>query len=118
MIDCGARVAKQYCGLVMGLVTAVFLLSCASPHDKRTSGEKQFGRLSATGYTEFGCLINLRDEARERSVRLKPNDFEVSQNMFSWLFPMVDREGYQCSGSILPPRPPTMGGDTSLYPVN
>lgn len=118
MIHFSPSMAKQCRGLIAVLVASLFMFSCASQKEKVSSGAEGPRRISATGYTEFGCLVNLKDEARQQGVRLNPNDTEIERNSFSWLFPWLDREGYQCSRSVLPPRPPAMGGDTSLYPVN
>ena len=75
-------------------------------------------RLSATGYTDYGCLVNLKTEAHERNLRLDPQSITVSSSLFSSFFAILDHEGYQCSGAVRPPLRPFMGGDTSLYPVN
>lgn len=118
MIHSLASMIKQYRRLIVVLVAALFMFSCASQKEKIGSGAEEPRRISATGYTEFGCLVNLKDEARQQGVRLNPNDTGVEGSSFSWFFPLLNREGYQCSGSVLPPRRPYMGGDASLYPVN
>ena len=69
MIHFLPNVARQYRGLVVVLIASLFLFSCASQNEKISSGAEQPRRISATGYTEFGCLINLKDEARQQRAR-------------------------------------------------
>ena len=104
--------------IILNLGLSFFLASCASETDKLKDHPNDLEKLSATGYTEYGCLINLKTEAHERNVRLDPQSISVSSGLFSSFFAILDHEGYQCSGTVRPPRPPFMGGDTSLYPVN
>ncbi len=104
--------------ITLSLGISLFLVSCASQADRSTDNSNQPEKLSAAGYTEYGCLINLKTEAYERNLRLDPKTVTVSSSAFASLFPILDREGYRCTGSPLPPLRPFMGGDTSLYPVN
>ncbi len=104
--------------MLLSLGISLFLVSCATQADQPTTNSNQSEKLSATGYTEYGCLINLKTEAHERNVRLDLQSITVSSSVFSSLFPLMDREGYRCTGAVRPPLRPFMGGDTSLYPVN
>lgn len=104
--------------MILSLGISCFLVSCASQVDRVTGDVHEPEKLSATGYTEYGCLINLKTEAHERNVRLDPQSITVSSSLFSSFFALLDHEGYQCAGATRPPLRPFMGGDTSLYPVN
>lgn len=104
--------------MILSLGVSFLLVSCATQPNQPPDNSNQSDRLSATGYTEYGCLINLKTEAHERNVRLDPQSITVSSRVFSSFFAVLDHEGYECTGAVRPPRPPFMGGDTSLYPVN
>ena len=104
--------------IILHLGISFLLVSCASETEKLMDNPNEPEKLSATGYTEYGCLLNLKTEAHERNVRLDPQSVTVSSSLFSSFFAILDHEGYRCSGTMRPPRPPFMGGDTSLYPVN
>ena len=104
--------------IILNLGLSFLLVSCASEADKVTGNSNEPERLSATGYTDYGCLVNLKTEAHERNVRLDLQSITVSSSLFSSFFAVLDHEGYRCSGAVRPPLRPFMGGDTSLYPVN
>lgn len=104
--------------IILNLSMAFFLVSCASETETLRDNPNGPEKLSATGYTEYGCLVNLKTEAHERNVRLDPKSITVNSSLFSSFFAVLDHEGYQCSGMVRAPLRPFMGGDTSLYPIN
>ena len=90
---------------VLPALASMFLVACASHPDKATGGSDGPGRVTASGYTKEGCLLNLKLEARERNVRLVPGDFQVEDNLLMFLFPFLNHEGYRCSGSFTEKQP-------------
>ncbi|MDK2741423.1 MAG: hypothetical protein H8K03_14145 [Nitrospira sp.] len=88
---------KTFRLMTLGIVSSLFLVACAS-QTKQPVGDPS-ARITATGYTQDGCLLNLKLEARQRNMRLNPEDVEVGTNWFSFFFPILNHEGYQCSGS-------------------
>ena len=91
--------------VVLAVVAPMFLAACASHANKATGGSDGPGRVTASGYTKEGCLLNLKLAARERNVRLVPGDFQVEDNLLTFLFPFLNHEGYRCSGSFTEKQP-------------
>lgn len=103
--------------LVLCLAYSLFIIACA-PQTKKTAGDSsQPIRVTASGYSKEGCLLNLKLEARERNMRLNPNDVEVDSNSLRFFFPFFAREGYQCSGTLTEREKRVFSRD-SLYPVD
>ncbi len=102
---------------VLAVIALLFLVACASDTHTAGGASDRSGKLTASGYTEEGCLLNLKLTAREKSVRLMPDDVQVDRNFFMLLFPFLNHEGYQCSGSFTEraKRPPIKD---SLYPID
>jgi hypothetical protein len=95
----------------------MFLVACASPANKATGEPSEPGRVTATGYTKEGCLLNLKLTAREKNVRLVPDDLQVGTPWFMFLFPFLNHEGYQCSASFIEREKRPVSKD-SLYPFD
>jgi hypothetical protein len=91
--------------VLLPFVASMFLVACASHADKTAGGSDSHGRITASGYTKEGCLLNLKLAARERNVRLVPGDFQVEDNLLTFLFPFLNHEGYRCSGSFTEKQP-------------
>lgn len=103
--------------MVLYLTYSLFVVACA-PQTKKTAGDStQPLRVTASGYSKEGCLLNLKLEARERNMRLNPNDVQVDSNSLMFLFPFFDREGYRCSGAVTEREKRIFTRD-SLYPVD
>ncbi|MEQ1680486.1 MAG: hypothetical protein E8D52_01600 [Nitrospira sp.] len=83
------------------VVTSMFLAGCASHTDKAAGGSDRSARVTAGGYTQEGCLLNLKLTARERSVRLIPDDVQVESSWLMLIFPFLNQEAYRCSGSVI-----------------
>src|SRR5689334_2949391 len=86
--------------VVLPVLASMFFVACASHANKEGPG-----RVTASGYTKEGCLLNLKLTARERNVRLVPDDFQVEDNLLMFLFPFLNHEGYRCSGSFIEKQP-------------
>ncbi|MBX3303468.1 MAG: hypothetical protein KF693_14735 [Nitrospira sp.] len=103
--------------MVLCLAYSLFVIACA-PQTKKTAGDSsQPIRITASGYSKEGCLLNLKLEARERNMRLSPNDVQVDSNPLMFFFPFFAREGYRCSGAITERAKRVFTRD-SLYPVD
>ena len=98
-------------------VVLLVLVACTSQTNKTVGGSNRSDKVTASGYTKEGCLLNLKLTARERSVRLVPDEVEVEANSFMFLFPFLNHEGYQCSGSFIELKKQPVVKD-SLYPIN
>ncbi len=101
----------------LGVVLSLFLFACTSQTRKSAGDPSQPGKVTASGYSKEGCLLNLKLEARERNMRLNPNDVEVDSNSLMFFFPFFAREGYRCSGSVTEREKRVFSRD-SLYPVD
>lgn len=104
--------------VVLAAVAPLFLVACTSHVDKAAGGGPDGSRkVTANGYTKEGCLLNLKLAARERNVRLVPDDVQVETNMLMFFFPFMTEEGYHCSGSFTKreKRPSTKD---PLYPID
>jgi hypothetical protein len=99
------------------VVASMLLVACASQANKATGGgSDRPGKVTASGYTKEGCLLNLKMEARERSVRLIPDDVQVEANWLMLIFPFLNQGGYQCSGSFIE-RAKRPSSKDPLYPI-
>lgn len=103
--------------MVLAVVVLLFLVACTSQANKTAGGSNRSEKVTASGYTKEGCLLNLKLTARERSVRLVPDEVEVEANSFLFLFPFLNHEGYRCSGSFIELKKQPVVKD-SLYPIN
>lgn len=87
--------------IVLAVVASMLLVACASQTNKGAGGGPgQPGKVTASGYTQEGCLLNLKIAAREKNVRLIPSDIQVESRFLMLLFPFLNDEGYRCSGSF------------------
>jgi len=103
--------------VLLCLAYSSFVVACA-PQTKQTAGDSsQLTRVTATGYSKEGCLLNLKLEARERNMRLNPDDVQIDSKSLMLLFPFFDREGYRCSGAVTEREKRIFTRD-SLYPVD
>lgn len=100
--------------MALGIVSSLFLVACAS-QTKQPVGDPS-ARITATGYSQDGCLLNLKLEARQRNLRLNPEDVEVHTNWVSFFFPILNHEGYKCSASGIE-RDKRIFGKDPFYPV-
>ena len=98
------------------VVTSMFLAGCASHTDKAAGGSDRSARVTAGGYTQEGCLLNLKLTARERSVRLIPDDVQVESSWLMLIFPFLNQEAYWCSGSVIE-RVKRPASKDPLYPI-
>jgi len=103
--------------MVLCLAYSLFIIACAPQTKKTADGSGQPIRVTASGYSKEGCLLNLKLEARERNMRLNPNDVELDSNSLRFFFPFFAREGYRCSGSVTEREKRVFSRD-SLYPVD
>lgn len=103
--------------VVLLVVVSMFLAACSFHADKAAEGPDGHGRLTASGYTQEGCLLNLKLAARERNVRLAPDDLHVETNSFMLLFPFLNHEGYRCSASFTEREKRPLSKDP-LYPFD
>ena len=85
--------------VVLAVAAPMVLVACASNANKGAGGTDGPGKVTATGYTKDGCLLNLKITAREKNVRLVSDEFQMESNWFSFLFPFVNHEGYRCSAN-------------------
>lgn len=99
------------------LAYALFVVACAPQTKQTTDNSSQPVRVNARGYSKEGCLLNLKLEARERNMRLNPDDVQVDSKSLVLLFPFFDREGYRCSGAVTEREKRIFTRD-SLYPVD
>lgn len=103
--------------VVLPIVASLFLVACSFHANKAAGGPDGQGKVTARGYTKEGCLLNLKLTARERNVRLIPDDLQVKSNSFMLLFPFLNREGYQCSASFIE-REKRPSSKDPLYPFD
>lgn len=103
--------------VLIAVVASMFLVACASQTNQAAGGPDRTKRVTATGYTEGGCLLNLKLAAREKNARLLPDDVQVKSNFFLSLFPFLNQEGYHCSGSFIE-REKRPSGRDPLYPID
>ncbi len=103
--------------LVLCLAYSLFAVACAPQAKTPVGDSSQPLRITASGYSKEGCLLNLKLEARERNMRLVPNDVQVDSNALRFFFPFVDREGYRCSGAVIQREKRVFTRD-SLYPID
>ncbi len=88
--------------IVLIAVASMLLVACTPQAHKATEGgPDQPGKVTASGYTREGCLLNLKIAARERSVRLIPDDVQVDASWLMLIFPFLNQEAYRCSGSFI-----------------
>ncbi|NGZ11126.1 MAG: hypothetical protein CV088_17375 [Nitrospira sp. LK70] len=102
--------------VVLAVVAPLLLVACTS-HVNQGAGGGPDGsrRITASGYTEEGCLLNLKLAAREKNVRLVPDDLQVKTNMLMYIFPFLNEEGYHCSASFIEREKRPLSKDP-LYP--
>ena len=85
--------------VVLVVVAPLFLVACTSHVDKAAGGGPDGPRkVTASGYTKEGCLLNLKLMAHERNVRLVPDGVQVEPNalMFlshSWIMKAIGVRG-------------------------
>lgn len=104
--------------MLLCVAYSLFVIACAPQKTKKTAGDSsQPLRITASGYSKEGCLLNLKLEARERNMRLIPHDVHVDSDPFRFFFPFLDREGYRCSGAVTEREKRVFTRD-SLYPVD
>jgi len=107
---------KRFCA-ALAVVASMFLAGCASHADKAAGGSDRSAKVTASGYTKEGCLINLKMAAREKSARLIPDDVQVDANWLMLIFPFLNQESYQCSGSFIE-RAKRPSSKDPLYPID
>jgi hypothetical protein len=103
--------------MTLGLVLFLILFACAPQSDKAAPDSNQPARITASGYTKEGCLVNLKMAAHEQRMRLNPNDVTLDANSFLSFFPILNNEGYRCSAGVREPEKRFKSGD-SLYPID
>lgn len=103
--------------VVLAAVASMSLVACASHANKGAGGSDAPGTITASGYTQEGCLLNLKLNARERNGRVMPDDLHVESNWLMLVFPFLNQEAYRCSSSFVerPKRPPSKD---PLYPID
>jgi hypothetical protein len=102
---------------VLAVIASMFAVACSSHSNKTAGGPDGTGTLTASGYTEEGCLLNLKQTAREKNVRLVPGDLHVEATAFLLLIPFLTQEGYRCSGTFVERAKRPLSKD-SLYPMD
>jgi hypothetical protein len=102
---------------VLGLLTSLFLSSCASQTDQVSGEAGQPGKITANGYTKEGCFLNLKLAAREQRVRLNPDDVRLDSNTFLLIFPFLNQEAYRCTGVVVERQKRVTIRD-NLYPID
>ena len=108
---------KPVSDVVLILVASMLLVACASQATKTAGGPNQSEKVTASGFTKEGCLLNLKLAAREKSVRLVPDDVQVETNWLILVFPFLNQGGYQCSGSFIE-RSKRPSSKDPLYPID
>lgn len=99
------------------IVVSLLMSACVSQTDKVVGESKQTERVTASGYTKEGCLLNLKLAAREQNARLNPDDVTLNSNMWLLIFPFLNQEAYQCSGVVVG-RQKRINRLDSLYPID
>ena len=107
---------KRFCA-TLTVVASMFLAGCASHADKAAGGPDRSARVTVSGYTKEGCLLNLKLTARERSVRLMPDDVQVEASWLMLIFPFLNQEAYRCSGSFIE-RAKRPSSKDPFYPID
>ncbi len=102
---------------VLGILASLFLSSCASQADQVSGGAGQLGKITASGYTKEGCMLNLKLAAREQRVRLNPDDVTLNSNIFLLMFPFLNQEAYRCTGTVVE-RQKRFTTRDNLYPID
>ena len=102
---------------VLGILASLLLSSCASQADQVSGGAGQLGKVTANGYTKEGCFLNLKLAAREQNVRLKPDDVTVNSSALLLIFPFLNQEAYQCTGTVVERQKRATTRD-NLYPID
>ena len=110
---------NRFCHAVLTVVVSMFLVACASRANKAAGGgtDRPEKVVTASGHTKEGCLLNLKIEARERNVRLVPDDIQVDANWLMLIFPWLNQGGYQCSGSFVE-RAKRPSSKDPFYPID
>jgi hypothetical protein len=103
--------------MVVYAACSLLVVACAPQTNKTTVDSSQSLRITASGYSKEGCLLNLKLEARERNMRLNPNDVQVESSSFRFFFPFLAREGFRCSGAVTQREKRAFTRD-SLYPMD
>ncbi|CUS39342.1 hypothetical protein [Candidatus Nitrospira nitrificans] len=106
---------KRFCA-TLAVIASMCITGCASFAEK-AGGPDRPARVTASGYTQEGCLLNLKLAARERSVRLIPDDVQVDASWLMLIFPFLNQEAYRCSGSFIE-RAKRPSSKDSLYPID
>jgi hypothetical protein len=99
--------------VLLAVMASMFPVACATEANKAEEGDRR-GKVTASGYTPAGCLLNLKQTAHDKGVRLLPQEVEVERNSIIFLFPFLNHEGYRCSGTFTEKRP--LGKDP-FYPI-
>jgi hypothetical protein len=110
-------IAMKHFFRVMCLLYSFTLFACAAQSNTPSGESSPSKRMTASGYTKEGCLLNLKVAAREQSMRLDPNDLDASADAVALIFPFLNREGYHCSGAVSE-RPKRSRIPDPLYPIN
>ena len=103
--------------VVLPVVASMFLAACVSHATKAAGRTDGPAMVTANGYTKEGCLLNLKITARERNVRLVPDEFQMEANWLIFLFPFLNQEGYRCSANITEREKRPLSKDP-LYPFD
>lgn len=102
--------------VMLTIVASISLVACASQTNKAASGgPDRLEKMTASGFTKEGCFLNLKMAAREKNVRLIPDDVEVEANWLMLIFPFLNQGGYQCSGGFTE-RTKRPSSKDSIYP--
>lgn len=107
----------KHSGVALAVAASLFFVGCSSHAQRAVGGPDHPARITAGGYTREGCLLNLKLTAREKSVRLVPDDVQVESNWLMLIFPFLNQEGYQCSASFTERTKRPLSKDP-LYPID
>lgn len=99
------------------IAASLLISACASQPEKLGGSSKQAERVTASGYTKDGCMLNLKVAAREQRARLNPDDVTLDSNILLLIFPFLNQEAYQCSAAIVE-RQKRVNRLDSLYPID
>jgi hypothetical protein len=110
------EVGMKHSRVAIAVAASLFFAGCSS-QAQRTAGPDQLARITAGGYTREGCLLNLKLTAREKNVRLVPDDLQVESNWLMLIFPFLNQEGYRCSASFTERTKRPLSKDP-LYPID
>ncbi len=103
--------------VALAVAASLFFVGCSSHAQRAVGGPDQPARITAGGYTREGCLLNLKLTAREKSVRLVPDDVQVESNWLMLIFPFLNQEGYRCSATFTERTKRPLSKDP-LYPID